>query len=436
MAFHFKDVPERDNIEFRTLVERPRRVSKFPDTYKNSQTTPSPASSSLRPVDPLQEASNQRRAPYISFGEQGTTATAGAYGSLLRTCRPISKLKGSNGFPNSGIIGLEFASTEPWYVSGRANLILENAHDASCGFGLLVQNDLSSDRPTVEFVDGRWPVIKYSTKEGFAVTVRLWCQHDTVVQHMHVMNPKLVTGEKPELRINLDPNFSMQDLDYLREKKNESTRYEKGVNDHGIIVMQVPGLRDKNDDDNEKLCDARELVSVLIGLFKDGAAQELQLNYTEDERETKSRVQPIPITHPLGRDESVEFTTAFKTHTTTLEAHWRRFMIPSEEVIFDPHLSSLVNSTMMKLKDMSWYLYRNLEHIMSVCSIPIDLDSLDETGSISSDRLKNYGPTIALTSPGGERDILSRTEPTVRSIRPIALTCGDFGDHRVSMLGS
>ncbi|KAJ5116176.1 hypothetical protein N7456_000524 [Penicillium angulare] len=430
MVFRLEDIPKRDDREFCSLVESSRRVSKFPGIYERSQTAPSPAPSSLRPVDPLQEASSQRRAPYISFGEQGTTATAGAYGSLLRTCRPISKSKSPNGFPHSGIVGLEFATTKPWFISGRANNILENSIDADCGFGLKVRNDLSSDPPTVKFAEGRWPVIKYSTKEGFLVTVRLWCQQDMVIQHMHVLNPKLVTGEKPKLRISLDPNFTMQDLDYLREKENEPIRYYRGMHHHGIIAMQSP-----SSNYDEKPSDTKELASVLVGFFKGGASQELLWEYAEDERKTQSRIQPIPIAHYLGRDESVEFSVAFKIHTTTLDAHWRRFMISSEEVIFDPHPPPLADLAIFET-EMSWYLYRNLEHIMSVCSIPLDLDSLDEASSTPIDRLKNHGPTIALTSPGGYYDILSRTEPTVRPIKPIALTCGDFGDHRVSVLGS
>ncbi len=53
----------------------------------------------------------------------------------------------------------------------------------------------------------------------------------------------------------------------------------------------------------------------------------------------------------------------------------------------------------VKDKTLGWHLRRTLEHILSVCSVPVESD---------------------VGSP----------------VRPVALTCGDFGDHRVSIPGS
>lgn len=343
---------------------------------------------------------------------------------------------GSRDPPESGMIGLESTDTEPWFISGRATEFLENAQDVTNGFGLRVQNDLSSDPPTVKFLDGRWPVVSYRTKEGFLVTVRLWCQHDVVVQQIHVENPKLTTGEKnPELKLQMDPNFSMQDLDYLKRKDNLRTQYYKGIHDHGIIVIQdLPELSS----DEKRLYDNREHICVLIGLFREGVAQELQWNVIKEERATHPRVKPIPITHPLGQDESVEFTVAFKLHTIKFGADWRQFLISSKDIVFDPQTATLADSAALFTTDpnLSWHLCRNLEHIMSVCSIPLGIAGFDGKDSASVDNLKNDGPTIALTSPDGQYNILSRRAPKSRPIRPIALTCGDFGDHRVSVSGS
>ena len=48
---------------------------------------------------------------------------------------------------------------------------------------------------------------------------------------------------------------------------------------------------------------------------------------------------------------------------------------------------------------MNWHLRRNLEHILRVCCMPLEK---------------------GINSP----------------VNPVALTCGDFGDHRVSVPGS
>lgn len=453
MDFPVRSLPAKDDEEFCNLVKRefsfkaitsicistvtkahlagPRRVSKLPHPLKRSKTT---SSSALEPQHRQRRETTERRVPYVSFGDQGITASAGTYGSLLRICRPMNS--GSRDFPDSGMIGLEFADTEPWFISGRANEFLENAQDVTNGFGLRVQNDLSSEPPTVEFLNHRWPIISYSTKEGFLVTVRLWCQQDVVVQHFQVENPKLTTGEQnPELKLQLDVNFSMQDLNYLKRKENLRTRHYKGVHGHGIVVVQsLP----ENTSDGERPRDNREHIGVLIGLFREGVAQKLQWDVIGKEESKHPRVRPISITHPLGRDESVEFTAVFNLRTIAFGADWRQIMISSENTIFDPQTATLTDSALLSTPDpkMSWHLCRNLEHIMSVCSVPLDTVASDGTGSTSDDNLKNDGPTIALISPDGQFNILSRRTPKSRSIRPIALTCGDFGDHRVSVSGS
>ncbi|KAJ6002958.1 hypothetical protein N7451_005505 [Penicillium sp. IBT 35674x] len=329
------------------------------------------------------QTTTRHHAPYVSFGDRGTTASAGAYGSLLRICRPLP-----SDHLQSGILGLGLPDDpEAWYVYWRSSQFLENAQLMANGFGLQILNAASSQPPSVEFMRDRWPVISYSTNEGFMVTVRLWCQKNVVVQQTQITNEYL--SFEP-LNMKLNPNFHMQDLDYLEKRKDLQVDYVRAPHGYGIVAMEnSPGLRT----DEQRMC-------VLIGVFKDGTAQELNL-----QKEGKN-IKPIPITHSFKKGVTVEIAVAFKIQMSTAKEDWRNFILSSNDLKFDPQPESVTTTKPSSSNpEVDWLLRRNLEHILSVCSIPtaeqptlnLDFSSVP----ISLDKNK---PVITLTTPDQKDD--------------------------------
>lgn len=177
--------------------------------------------------------SSKKNAPYVSFDDRGTTASAGVYGTLVRICYPIHGKHGSH--LHSKIIGLgPPGDPEAWYVYWRTLKFLENAQIPANGVGLSVLNVLSLKPPSAEFMRDRWPLISYETKEGFAVRVRLWCQDNVVVQQTRVTNE---FKRIQPLSLELNPNFILHDLDY-QEKRTPLPLYrDSGPHGYGLIAF-------------------------------------------------------------------------------------------------------------------------------------------------------------------------------------------------------
>lgn len=400
-----------------------------------------------------QENTN-RHAPYVSFGDRGTTASAGVYGQLLRICRPIGDKHHDH--LHSGLIGLgPVDEPEAWYIYWRSSQFLENSQSSADGIGLRVLNTLSTEPPTLDFVGDRWPVIAYKTNEGVSITVRLWCQNNVVVQHIELEN---TLNTKEPLQLELQPSFCLQDLDYQKKRKRLPLNCTSGPHGYGVITFE----------DISDFPAGHDRICALLGLFKDGEAQKIAF----DEKSPDMPIKPIPLTHNFEGPDTVEFTVAVKLQMSSNSSQWRAYMISPEDIIFDSQIDSDDDQkrSISDNKVLSWHLRRNLEHILSVCSIPVDssllksralsgrtrsesknasvrIKGLDRDAVSPTDRVslkhqmesqpeQSAGPMITLQAPEGKVDILHRSAHSKDRIGPVALTCGDFGDHRVSVSGS
>lgn len=364
------------------------------------------------------EGSAKRHAPYASFGDRGTTASAGVYGSLMRICRQLKREP--NDF-SSRMIGLEFTDIEAWFVFWRASGFLNKAQDPSSGFGLRLQDVTAHMSPTLEFLADRWPVITYKD-ERHEVKITLWCQQGVVVQQMRITRREALSKE---IQLVLSPNFAIQDLNYLEKKKNIPIKYQRAPHGFGIIALE-----DQSDFqiDQERVC-------VVIGLFKDGIAQELPLRDFNTKLQNGSEIM-IPVKHEFEENKkSVEFTATFKLQLTTLEEDWRYFLLSSAELNCDIQ-SSIMTDPFPGDPQLSWHLCRNLEHIMSVCSVPLETPAAEATLLSTPGNHSNGGPMIVLNTPNNENHTIFENKSLIGKTVPVALTCGDFGDHRVTVSGS
>lgn len=378
------------------------------------------------------------------------------YGQLLRICRPIQERQ--RGQLHSGLIGLgPVEEPEAWYIYWRASQFLESSQIFANGVGLRILNTLSSEPPTVDFLGDRWPIISYKTNEGVSITVRLWCQNNLVVQQMQVTN---TLNTKEPLKLELNAGFSLQDLDYQKKRERLQVRQASGPHGFGIVTLE---------DSPEHPVD-RDRICVLLGLFKDG--KPLQTIFDKNEGDPSTKASSLTLKHGFEGPDSVEFTVAMKIQMSSTSAQWQSYLIQPEDLLFDTQvdenhdqIASMSNETIV----LNWHLRRNLEHILSVCSIPVDSHVVKSQASprVAATKIQDLsakttkkpgadgdgasfthkddpesetehpaGPMIKLQAPDGKEDVLHRSAPSQDRFGPVALTCGDFGDHRISVSGS
>lgn len=364
------------------------------------------------PPEPQPQGKSDRRpAPYVSFGDRGTTASAGLYGSLIRICRPVPVHH-----LHSGMVALGLADDQqPFYASLRAAHFLKEAQSVTSGFGLRV---LTATHPQLftktEFLADRWPVLNYTTSDDCRVTMKLWCQENVIVQQMKLWNP-MQGSESPPVGLNV--RFCMQDLDCLEKRNNIHIEYHEAPHGYGIVAM---GKTTDLGESHERIC-------VLVSVFQNGKAQKIHLREKDD---------LIMMPHFYGHE--VEFTAVFKVMMSTSKPDWKQFMVSRTDVTCDlsPTIPAGMESCLSQDQHLIWHFRRNLEHLLSVCSVPVDLPVLKEDSFISmNEKTKFQVPTITIKAPNGGVQVLHRNKPT-NQIEPIALTCGDFGDHHISISGS
>jgi hypothetical protein len=267
----------------------------------------------------------------------------------------------------------------------------------------------------------------------------------------------LNTGEHLQLELNAD--FSLQDLDYQKKREKLQVRQASGPHGFGVVTLE-----DSPDYpiDQERIC-------VLLGLFKDGKPQKTL--FDKDEEDPYIKPSSLTFRHEFEGPNVVEFTVAIKIQMSTSSAQWQSFLIQPDDLIFDSQVEKAEdqNASLSNDRVLNWHFRRNLEHILSVCSIPLDSslfksqatsglagtkneDPMTKTIKILGiDADETYlehndepvdetehltGPMIKLQTPDGEEHVLHRSAPSQDRIGPVALTCGDFGDHRISVSGS
>lgn len=292
---------------------------------------------------------------------------------------------------------------EPYYVTYRMGKLRDYSVDPEAGMRLHLESrerdgpwDVDTDIPSMEFVHDRWPCFTTGTPQ-FELSIQYIVSEKTVYQ-TYIFKLKGRTRTPPEIpTLTINAEVMLRDLNFIennQENKRESNdeNYSHHAPPRGRCLIRMhkahPTGRANQD-----------AVALFISPFIGGRAQDLSLvegfNY-----------RIIPDDQAWGgllKDGQLKITLAY-----TLD------LIPSERV--DYQLSPVsprdVARAMEKLVEnpfevlsltadphLNFVFRRNLEHILSVCSIPIDESSND-------------------------------------GIHPIALTCGDLAGHRVATAAS
>ncbi|KAL4874543.1 hypothetical protein BJY04DRAFT_224924 [Aspergillus karnatakaensis] len=179
----------------------------------------------------------------------------------------------------------------PYCIVSRADKLIARAQLPGVGFGMRVDwihgehpvEDATP--PSLTFLGDKWPRMEYNIK-NLAFKVDLLCRNHMVVQRMRITNE----STRPQVfNMEFNPKFVLRDLDYMSSEIKVSIDCSPGPHDRSLVFMQqvpptVAGLR----------------IKVVVGLFKNGVAQELKDDSTQQ------------IKHGISSKTMVEYLAVLK----------------------------------------------------------------------------------------------------------------------------
>lgn len=290
---------------------------------------------------------------YASFGDEGTTATVGAYGHLMQVSQYLEAGR-------SGMFALgSRKAEEPRWPVDRAQKLEDMSHNSSTvsdgmsvGLSLNISGLRSRKRqPLLKWVNWRWPRFEYSpTKESLKISVQ-WMVHDHIVLQQWIV--KNEGSEDRDIPVELGRDMWIQDLEYLDYSNNyndrqdtENTQYgTSGPHDYGWVLMHPfdKPMRDATSSGYATLCPTstpkvekaaplspsstrdnngteNSIATAVMAVFVDGCARKFGGSDPKGSQWIES----------VERNKSLEITAAYKMILVTgTPVDYRNFLIPA-----------------------------------------------------------------------------------------------------------
>ncbi|KAL0938156.1 uncharacterized protein CTRU02_207887 [Colletotrichum truncatum] len=387
------------------------------------------------------------RKVYASYGHEGVTASANAYGNLMQITRYFGETPGNP----SGFICADFAERAnrslPYHAVERLEQHNSMSGDPNDGFRLKFKHAGAdgSEVPHMSFVHNRWPYFRSATPNS-ATSVQHLVSDDTVYQiYTFDLDQKDITGSPPEISfcVNmrlLDLNFTKNDDGFQSKSSPEERWHQEQLEDDnsseetpdqsstgdGIRYDAMIGDNTKDDpqDDignqwtevrfgnnertfllsswsNRKPAGLEHNVGLFISLFVGDHPHHIS---HISERNCNVTVEK-KLWEEAKESEKLEITLAYTLKEIPLDLRLTDFAPPvlEEDVLKAKSILAAPFRILQLHEDLhlNFVLWRNVEHILSVCSIPVQ----------HKGRASDEHPAIALT-------------------------CGDIASHRISIEAS
>lgn len=344
----------------------------------------------------------RRRPTYASFGESGVTATANSYGNLLQITRYF-------GNKPSGFYRVDLKDVpEPCFVAQRMghlqNLVANPLEGMRLDIKSFNTSEVRDKMPELSFLNNRWPnFITEKISGKFNTEVQYFISQETVYQAYTFTSRDESPTNFPEMTINAE--LFIRDIDFSnnsdwnkQETSHSSHTHWAPEGNHCMIRMhKIVTGRDGNA--NEPTQNTEKAVVLTMWPFINDSPQKVRRKNTT----AKYIITPgREALDSLKKDGKITVTIAYALHLASPSEAKR---IPSpclpmellRKLKTDAQNSepSFANLIFPGDEHLDFTLKRNLEHILSVCSLPIG-DSVEGI------------------------------------IQPIAITCGDMAGHRVA----
>jgi hypothetical protein len=314
---------------------------------------------------------------------------------------------------------------EPWWVSGRAQQ-LHNLPHTYYEFGSIYSLPEDEEAPytrSVTFLRNRWP--RCETKHAGWNGVTQWLVNDGVVIAQDTIRN---TGDADiNFTFGFFANLLIRELDFdnsqytFNEEGDANTpdgNYARGEGPNGYTFLKVhkfsteksagaeggAGRSDPKIDTSQKDPDAEpaqpsaahrpDAVGVVLGIFIDGKSQKWKEFENGKDIVVKAKT-------------TLEFTVGHKLVLLSSDkVDWKPLVLTAEQVDVDRILGES-SSPYFKDDGLDYATRRNVEHILSVCTMPV-----------SPTPVWDYSP-IGDDSTASKEDAM------------VAFTCGDMAGHRV-----
>ena len=408
---------------------------------------------------------------YLSFGDNGTTASITELGQLMQFSRYL-------GAGSSSIFVADNNTWEPYMMSYRSDDLQRMARNGS-GFGKDIIPDDDNWTNQTFFLRDRWPRLVFSG-DSWELVSQWMVKHGVVIQQSMIEN---LTDQPLKFKRTFDFQVLIRDLDFVNpsypfNEEIDGSPYTEGAgpNGYGFVkvhrftkpngpsdehkpktwykeeeepqakeelesetksksekelggdVLSVEGAQnlegqhaaetiaavgEQHDAEkktavvvvDEKLSLEQkqdplqpEAVGLVIGFFVDGKAKKRE-DFCEEKWHT------IP---PRG---FLELVAGYKLVLLTSKmSEWKPLVLSAADVDIDRFLSEESSSYVID-DSLDYSTRRNLEHILSVCAIPVPQGHVWDYDNTS---------------------VLDRLEVA----EPVALTCGDMSGHRVCISAS
>lgn len=538
--WHAEGLPEIGEVGFQELVMRMNTpanhsyvIQALTMTLGKLESSDNTSARRVKPNEIKDQYATWDNSPnskcYASFGDNGTTATVGAYGHLMQTSQYLEAGR-------SGMFAMVSRLTdEPRWPLSRAQDLQEMSHNRSTtsshyyshmsvGLELRIRGLRSRRRqPQLKWVHWRWPRFEYNLRKSKLKVSIQWMVRDHVVLQQWLVENQ--GDDDIPVPIRLGKDMWIQDMEYLDYDNNFNDKSgaqgqcgSAGPHGYGWLLMHpfdepmcranpsaFPTLqspykiedgtrilrpaqssRERTSKTDEKARDAdrkavttnestqlekdRPIATAVMGVFVDGRARQFKSHGSNVEQWEET----------LKKGTIMEVTVAYKLILVPKEAvDYRNFLIPAaaanvtkflaEETSISSYSLSAINlagkqagarsdqrednghlapsSPTLRPKDtdgnegirvpgttslsphekqqrmlrpsglptavslrshIDFAIWRNLEHILSVCAIPLKPPLL----------IEHQNKTTTGLGAENERNA-------------VALTCGDFSGHRL-----
>ena len=416
-----------------TIQELP--TSQEPVAAQKSRVPYRPATSI--PSDADKQA--RQRVTYSSFGNDGVTASVNSYGNLMQ----ITRYFGRESDHSSGFFCAEFSYVPcayPYRASERLRDIISVSDDPDDGMYLQLERTALNDNkmPHMSFVYNRWPRFQQKNA-GVDYTLQYLVDGETVYQIYTFQLHKIADG-LPPFKASFNSIVRFLNIDFT--KNDDGFEQQSGEQQPGKGHTEESSLDDCSSSDDDSLYDSlfdgdsthitsvdqysakkEDLldgegsciaffwakrkpvglngnVGLFLSAFVGGYPQETSHAYDHvfdiiiDDHTWNEAVQAGQLEITLAYTLKIfplEYTPADLISPVTMKDY-----SAAKSLLGKPfHLRELSED-----QHLNFILWRNIEHILSVCSIPV--------GHVE-----------------GTDDVM-----------PVALTCGDISGHLVSTKAS
>jgi hypothetical protein len=435
--FDITDLPDEKSDDFQTSIgSSPRilptvhlsdgRLSSVPkqddELVKNLRST----FVSLPPVKlsddqlgsvPKQEDEDSKTLPtYISLGDKGTTASVTSGGDIIQINRFLGA--GRSGF---FCVDCDTNLPEPYIVQPRAAMLASMYGEPLGGLSFIIDSE-PEDLPVAlqdalaldakpELVDNRWPrftketdhltwVTTHFTRNSIVFERALFHAKQDPVAILSknarlAFAPKTVLIREQEF---LDPEYRFNEEDW-----DNSDNYAHFLGPHGYSIVIVHRGVVKG---GPKMLaeDTSDTVALVISVCVNGQACQLEKDGEDAFPWYKLRLRNGETLETTS-SEVVEMTCAYRLQLMPKKFDWKDCLIPVSEFLgidsdsqggLEPFRTIPFSRPRAPDPHLDYIIRRNLEHILSVCSIPV-----------------------------------TRTPNAKEEEIAVAITCGDLSGHRI-----